>query len=83
MNPLTIACVTSISVWFRSKERPRNDVERDDLWFWPHEKRREPKIEMGEGEGEGKETLTLTLSSLPSTPSSLPYSLHFIFSCGL
>ena len=24
-----IACVTSVSVWFRSKERPRNEEERD------------------------------------------------------
>ena len=54
-------------------------MELDDFWFWPHEKKREPKIEMVEGEG--KETLTLTLCSLPGTPSSLFYSPHF--SCGL
>ena len=32
-----LACVASVSVWFRSKERPRNDQERDFL-FWPREK---------------------------------------------
>ena len=29
--------VASVSVWFRSKERPRNDEERD-FRFWPREK---------------------------------------------
>ena len=69
MNPLTIACVASVSVWFRSKERPRNDVERVIFGFGRTKTEREPKIEMGEGKG--KETLTLTLSSLPGTPSPL------------
>ena len=32
-----LACVASVSVWFRSKERQRNDEERDFL-FWPREK---------------------------------------------
>ena len=29
-----LACVASVSVWFRSKGRPRNDEERD-FRFWP------------------------------------------------
>ena len=29
-----LACVASVSVWFRSKGRPRNDEERD-FQFWP------------------------------------------------
>ena len=29
-----LACVASVSVWFRSKRRPRNDEERD-FRFWP------------------------------------------------
>ena len=30
-----VGCVTGVSVWFRSKERPRNDEEWD-FRFWPH-----------------------------------------------
>ena len=32
-----VACVASVSVWFRSKVRPTNDKERD-FRFWQHEK---------------------------------------------
>ena len=32
----SLACVASVSVWFRNKERPRNDEER--TVFWPCEK---------------------------------------------
>ena len=31
------ACIESVSVWFRSKERPRNDEEWD-FRFWLHDK---------------------------------------------
>ena len=34
-----LACVTSVSVWFRSKERQRNYEERDFFFLiWPREK---------------------------------------------
>ena len=29
---LELACVASVSMWFRSKERPRNGVEQDFLF---------------------------------------------------
>ena len=32
-----VACVASVSVWCRSKERPSNDEKRD-FRFWPHDK---------------------------------------------
>ena len=61
-----MAYEANFSVWFRSEERPRNDVEPDEFGFGRTKTEREPKVEMGEGEV--KETLTLTLSSLPGTP---------------
>ena len=33
----SVACVASVSVWFRSKERPKNDDEWD-FRVWPHQK---------------------------------------------
>ena len=38
-----IACVASVFVWFRSKERCRNDMEQD-FWFWPHQKQNKSKL---------------------------------------
>ena len=46
------ALVASVSVWFRSKERPKNDEERD-FRFWPREKWNESQTMQGGG-GEWK-----------------------------
>ena len=60
--PLT-ACVASVSVCFRSKERPRNrGTGFSTLAAW--ELKREPK-KMKEEEGEGKEDFLLFFPTLP------------------
>ena len=52
----SLACVASVSVWFRSKERPRN---------WPREKwNKSQKWKWGEGEGK------VSFLSSPSLPRS-------------
>ena len=33
-----LACIATVSLWFRSKERQRNDEERDFFLIWPREK---------------------------------------------
>ena len=49
---LLLACVASVSVWFPSKERPRNGI----LGFGrARNQTRAKKWKWGEGEGEGKE----------------------------
>ena len=57
-----LACVASVSVWFRSKERPRNGI----LGFGPaRNETRAKKMKVGGGGREGRK-----LSS-PTPPSSL------------
>ena len=52
-NDTPLACVASVSVWFRSKERPRNGISV----LAAREMKQEPKTESG-GRGRGrKETL--------------------------
>ena len=47
-----VACVASVSVWFRSKERPKNNKERD-FRFSPREEWNESQTMQGGG-GEWK-----------------------------
>ena len=52
MSPNRLACVASVSVWFRSKERPRNGI----LGFGrARNETRVKKWKWGEGKGKGKE----------------------------
>ena len=50
-----IARIASVWMWFRSKERPRNNEGREwDFWFWPQEKwNKSQNIKQGGGRGEG------------------------------
>ena len=48
-----VARVASVSVWFRSKERPNNDKERD-FRFSPREEWNESQTMRGGGGGEWK-----------------------------
>ena len=67
---ILIACVASVSVWFRSKERPRSGIfgfgyERNEISA--------KKWKKGEGEGKGKEG-NLAIFATPSPPFLVLYS---------
>ena len=62
-----LACVASVSVWFRSKERPRNGISV----LAAREMKQEPKTESGGRRRGRKET------SFFPTPSPLFYLRHF------
>ena len=68
-NSGSLACVASVSVWFRSKERPRNGI------LGSPEMKQEPKNESG-GRGRGrKETLAdkpLDFQNLCSPANAAP-----------
>ena len=61
----SIACVASVSVWFRSKERPRNGI----LGFGRAINETRAK-KMKVGGGEGKEGNSVSFLSSPPPPSS-------------
>ena len=54
-----VACVASVSVWFRSKKRQRNEI----FGFWPRGKWNESQ-KMKEGRGEGRKRLQTSPSIL-------------------
>ena len=69
-----LACVASVSVWFRSRERP----EKRDFRFWPREKWNENQ-QIKEGGGEGKEGNRVSFLSSP--PPSRSFTLTVFDSC--
>ena len=67
-----LACVASVSVWFGSKERPRNRI----LGFGrKRNKRRAKKWNWGEGKGEGEGEGEVSFLSSPPPPRSFTYAV--------